>query len=173
MLFVPGLGPPETPPLPAAESHAAGSQGGISEVVEASILHQGRVRGHGELLVAIVSVGALVGAAASRGLTGTLVGVGLEVRVVAGTLGRDAAGRVIHQHHLEELEAIGVEARAQGQRLVSDPLGERALKVGVRGDTGPDILGWRAERAVGTTVSELCKVKQYSFARTVARTGRS
>jgi len=83
--------------MPAAEMLAAGSQSGVLEVVEVLVLmlvlvlvlvllllHGGRVRDDGEHLVAIEFV---VGAAASYRLARVLVGVGLEVRVIAGALG--------------------------------------------------------------------------------------
>ena len=77
------------------------------------------------------------------------VGVGpgkvLEVGVVAGLLGRDAAGRVVDEEHLEEVEALLVEVGAQGCLHVALPLGERGLEVGVRGNAGPDVLGGSAQ----------------------------
>ena len=64
----------------------------------------------------------------------------LEVRVVARLLGRDAARRIVDEHHLQQVEARVVEVGAEGLRLVADPLGERRLEVGVGGDAGPDII---------------------------------
>ena len=70
-----------------------------------------------------------------------------KVRVVARLLGRDAAGGVVREHHLEEVEAAVVEALAERLRVVADPLRERGLLVLVRGDAGPDVLGRGAEGA--------------------------
>lgn len=80
-------------------------------------------------------------------------GVVLEVGVVAGLLGRDAAGRVVDEHHLEQVQAGIVEVLAEGERRVANPLRKGSLKVGVGGDTGPDVFSWSAEQAVGSKVS--------------------
>ncbi len=73
----------------------------------------------------------------------------LKVWVVAGLLGRDAAGGVVDEHHLEQVEAGVVEVGAEGGVGVAHPLGERGLEVGVAGHAGPDVLGRGAEEAAG------------------------
>lgn len=47
-----------------------------------------------------------------------------EIRVVAGLLGRYTPGRVVYQHHFEELKTLLVEVRAEGLPVVPLPLGE-------------------------------------------------
>jgi hypothetical protein len=70
----------------------------------------------------------------------------LEVGVVAGLLGRDAAGRVVDEEHLEEVESLVVKVGADGGVRVALPLGEGSLEVGIRGDSGPDILSRGTEK---------------------------
>ena len=77
----------------------------------------------------------------------------LKVGVIARLLGRDAAGRVVYKHHLEEVEAGLVEVVADGLVRVANPLGERRLEVGIRGDARPVLLGGCAENAAGGVVS--------------------
>ena len=69
----------------------------------------------------------------------------LKVWVVAGLLGRDAAGGVVDEHHLEQVEAGVVEVGAEGGVGVPHPLGERGLEAGVAGHAGPDVLGRSAK----------------------------
>lgn len=78
-----------------------------------------------------------------------VLGVVLEVGVVASLLGRDAAGGVVDEHHLEEIETGVIEVLAEGLGLIADPLGEGSLEVRVRGNTGPDVLGRGTKQAVG------------------------
>ncbi len=37
----------------------------------------------------------------------------LEIRVIARSLGGDAAGRIVHQHHLQEIESLVVKVVAE------------------------------------------------------------
>ncbi len=80
---------------------------------------------------------------------GVVLGVGpgevFEVRVVASLLRREAARRIVDQHHLQEIEARLIEVRAQRRPVVAQPFREGRLEVGIRGDAGPDVLGWRAQ----------------------------
>lgn len=69
----------------------------------------------------------------------------LEVGVVAGLLGRDAAGGVVDEHHLEKVQARLVQVRAKGRGGVACPLGEGGLEVGIASHAGPDVLGRSAE----------------------------
>jgi hypothetical protein len=94
-------------------------------------------------------------------------GVVLEVGVVAGLLGRDAAGRVVGKHHLKEVETGLVEVRDQGNRVVTNPLGEGRLEVGIARNAGPDLLSRGAEQAG--------RVSKMVFEKTECgkRTGRS
>jgi hypothetical protein len=69
--------------------------------------------------------------------------------VVAGLLGRDAAGRVVDEHHLEQVQALLVQVGTQRHRRIANPRGEGGLEVGVAGDAGPDVFGGSAEEAGG------------------------
>lgn len=69
----------------------------------------------------------------------------LEIRVVASLLGGDATGRVVLQTSLQQGQAVLVEVRTQGLRIVAVPLGECRFEVGVRGDTGPNLLRWGSQ----------------------------
>lgn len=64
----------------------------------------------------------------------------LEVRVVASLLGGDSASGVIDEQHLQKLKTHVVEVRAQHSVLISLPLGERWLEVGVGCDSGPHLF---------------------------------
>ena len=72
----------------------------------------------------------------------------LKVGVVAGLLGRNTTGGIVHQHHLQEVETCIVKVVAQGRRKVTIPLGEGSLKVWIRRHSGPDIFGGGAEQSV-------------------------
>ncbi len=76
-------------------------------------------------------------AARSRRL---LLFVVLKVRVVDGALGGDAAGGVVDEHGLEQVEAGRVEVVAERGRVISLPLGKGGLEIGIRGDAGPDVF---------------------------------
>lgn len=87
-----------------------------------------------------------------------VVGDGLEVlkvRVVAGLLGGDAAGRVVDEHHLEEVEAGVVEVAAQRGGLVASPLGEGRLEVGIAANARPDVFRGCAQEAEGEWLAAL------------------
>lgn len=71
----------------------------------------------------------------------------LKIGVVAGLLGRDAAGGVVDEHHLEEVEPGVVEVGTDGLVHVAGPLGERRLEVRIRSDAGPVLFGGGAENA--------------------------
>jgi hypothetical protein len=74
----------------------------------------------------------------------------LKVGVVAGLLGGDAAGRVVDEHHLEQIQPGVVEVRAKLRVRVALPLGEGRLEVRVDvvvGDAGPGLLGGRAQES--------------------------
>lgn len=71
-----------------------------------------------------------------------------EVRVVAGLLGRDAAGGVVDEHHLEKIQARLVQIRAELRGGVAHPLGEGSLEVGIAGHAGPNVLGRSAKETV-------------------------
>lgn len=73
----------------------------------------------------------------------------LEVRVVAGLLGRDAAGRVVDEHHLQEVETLVIKVLAEGLAVIPQPLGEGGLKVRVRCHSGPDILCGGTKQSTG------------------------
>ena len=63
-----------------------------------------------------------------------------EVGMDAGLLGRDAAGRIVDQHHFKKVEAVIVEVGAEGLELVALPFGEGVFEVGEAGlvhDAGP------------------------------------
>lgn len=53
-----------------------------------------------------------------------LAGKVLEVGVVAGLLGRNATGRVVHEKHLQQLQAVLVKVVAQHGILIALPLRE-------------------------------------------------
>lgn len=55
----------------------------------------------------------------------------LKVWVVASLLGRDAAGGIIDQHHLQQVETLVVEILAQRLTVIASPLGERGLEIGI------------------------------------------
>lgn len=81
----------------------------------------------------------VVAGAAARSRRLVLVVV-LKVWVVDGALGGDAAGGVVDEHGLEQVESGGVEVVAKGGRVISSPLGEGRLEIGIRGDARPDVL---------------------------------
>jgi len=95
----------------------------------------------------------------------------LEVRVVASLLGGDAAGGVVDEHHLEEIETLVIKVLAEGLAVIPQPLGERGLEVGVRRHSGPDILCGGAEQSAGE------KLESYLYSSSLwkqyQRTGRS
>lgn len=70
----------------------------------------------------------------------------LEVRVVARLFGGDAAGGVVHEHHLEQIKPCIVHIGAERVVRITLPLGEGDLEVGVRGYAGPDLFGGCAEQ---------------------------
>jgi hypothetical protein len=74
-------------------------------------------------------------------------GIVLKVRVVACLLGGDAAGGIIHKHHLEEIEARIVKVLAKRLGVITHPLREGRLEVGVRGDAWPDVFAWSAKQS--------------------------
>lgn len=49
----------------------------------------------------------------------------LEVRVVNGLLRGNASRRIVHQHHLEQVQALVIKVAAKRQLPVALPLGER------------------------------------------------
>jgi hypothetical protein len=87
-----------------------------------SLLHMVRL-----LVVAIAVIGLAV--------------VVLEIRVVACLLRRDATSRVVHQHHLQQVQPCFIKVAAQWRMGVANPLGEGRLEVGISRNTGPDVLG--------------------------------
>lgn len=76
-----------------------------------------------------------------------LPGVVLEVRVVAGLLGGDAAGRVVDQHHLEQVQTLFVKILAQRQVVLTNPLGEGGLEVRIAGYARPDVFSGCAKES--------------------------
>jgi hypothetical protein len=72
----------------------------------------------------------------------------LEVRVVASLLGRDTAGGIVNEQHLEEVETLIVETGTDRGVHIANPLGEGSLEVGIRGHTWPDVLSRGAEKSV-------------------------
>lgn len=63
-----------------------------------------------------------------------------KIGVVEGSLGRYTPSRVVHEHLLEQVEAVVIEVSAKGVVVVALPLGEGWFKVGVRCDTRPSLL---------------------------------
>lgn len=64
----------------------------------------------------------------------------LKVRVVARLLGRNSSCRVIDKHHLEQVQALVIEAGRERLLVVSLPLGERCLKIGIGCDARPQVF---------------------------------
>jgi hypothetical protein len=63
-----------------------------------------------------------------------------EVGMGAGLLSRDAAGRIVDQHHFKKVEAMIVEVGTEGFVLVAFPFREGGFEVGKAGlihDAGP------------------------------------
>ena len=77
----------------------------------------------------------------------------LKVRVHAGLLGGDAAGRVVDEHVLEQVLADVVEAWDQVGVEVAAPFGEGGFEVGEGGYAGPVEFGGCSEEAGGGGVS--------------------
>ena len=71
----------------------------------------------------------------------------LEVRMVAGRLGRDATSRVVNKHHLQQVESVGVEVLAEGLAVIASPLGKGGLEVWVAGHTWPLVLRRRSQNS--------------------------
>lgn len=69
----------------------------------------------------------------------------LKVRVVARLLGRNSSCRVINEHHLEQVQALVIEVGREWLLVVSLPLGERRLEIGIRCDTGPLVFRGSSE----------------------------
>lgn len=84
----------------------------------------------------------------------------LKVRVVARLFRRDAASRVVDEHLLEQVEAMLVEWLTQGRAGVSDPLGERRLEIGIRGDAGPDLFRRGSKDAIGALAVSRVQYKE-------------
>lgn len=57
--------------------------------------------------------------------------VALKVGVIAGLLGREPAGRVVHQHQLKQIKTDVIEIVAKRLTLVPLPFREGGLEVGV------------------------------------------
>lgn len=79
------------------------------------------------------------------GLGGCVV---LEVGVVAGGLGRDATGRVVDKHHLQQVESVSVEVLAEGLVVIASPLRKGGFEVWVAGHARPVILGRRSQNPI-------------------------
>lgn len=93
-------------------------------------------------------------------VSSTLAGKVLEIGVVAGLLGRDATSGIVHQHHFQKVKTCVVEVVAQGLAVIANPLGERGLKVGIRGHAGPNIFGGGTEQARIVSQSSSSSVAQ-------------
>lgn len=71
-----------------------------------------------------------------------------------GLLGGNAAGRVIDEEVVEQVEAHVVQRGDNGGDVGLVPLGERGLEVGEGGDAGPVLLRGRTENAVTVSRAE-------------------
>ena len=70
---------------------------------------------------------------------------GLEIRVNASLLSRDASGRIVNEHCIEKVETVLFEAGNQRSRFLSSPFRERGLEVWERRHARPCLLVWSAE----------------------------
>lgn len=80
----------------------------------------------------------------------------LKVRVVARLLRRDAAGRVIDEHHLQQFESSMVEIGRERLTEVSFPLRKRRLEVWIRRHARPHLFRRGAENPRSPKLASKC-----------------
>lgn len=65
--------------------------------------------------------------------------------MVARLLGRDSSRRIIDEHHLEQVQALVIEVGREWLLVISLPLGERCLEIGIGRDARPQVFRGSSE----------------------------